>query len=134
MLLRRPPEAESLPGYRFPGVWLPIQPGHETFGTIERLGPDAARRWKVRKGDPSGRALRHAVRAVQRLHARSPLRADPAGIGPVLRPYASGYPPGLWGGYGTHLYLAPTATVVPLDSSVDLRAAAFHNPLANGIW
>jgi threonine dehydrogenase-like Zn-dependent dehydrogenase len=133
VLLRRPPEAESLPGYRFPGVWLPIQPGHETFGTIERLGPDAARRWKVRKGD---RVVVHSVMRCEQcrgcMHGRPCVQTRP-GSG---RSYDLMHPDTRRGcGADT----APTCTWRPPLRScrwcpVDLRAAAFHNPLANGIW
>jgi hypothetical protein len=67
------------------------------------------------------------------MHGRPCVQTRP-GSRPSYGLMHSDTPPRLCGGYGTHLYLAPTATVVPLDSSVDLRAAAFHNPLANGIW
>lgn len=116
-----------------PGIPLPLVPGHETFGRIERLGRSAAKRWAVREGDRVvvGSALR-CGRCDGCAHGRPCVQTRPGS----RRSYGLMNPsvaPGLWGGYATHLYLDPTATLVPLAESLDTAAAAFHNPLANGI-
>ncbi|GAA4232732.1 hypothetical protein GCM10023075_47410 [Streptosporangium album] len=41
--------------------------------------------------------------------------------------------PGLWGGFSTHLYLAPEAIVVPMSSTVSVAAASLFNVMANGV-
>jgi len=41
--------------------------------------------------------------------------------------------PALWGGFATHLYLAPEAILVPMSSSVSVAAASLFNVLANGV-
>jgi alcohol dehydrogenase len=41
--------------------------------------------------------------------------------------------PGLWGGFATHLYLAPEASVLPVSSSASIGAASLFNVLANGV-
>jgi alcohol dehydrogenase len=42
-------------------------------------------------------------------------------------------PPGLWGGYATHLYLGPDAVLIPLPAVLDPVLATMFNPLGAGI-
>ncbi len=42
-------------------------------------------------------------------------------------------PPALWGGYATHLYLAPDAMLLPVPASLDPVVATAFNPIGAGI-
>lgn len=110
-------------GYRRPMVL-----GHEPAGRIVRLGAVASERLRLLVGD--------------RVAVSSQLRCGTCGgcaAGGRCGTYPGTYgtmplrvPPGLWGGFATHMYLAPAATAVRVEESVDIAELAFHNPLANG--
>ncbi|BBG02590.1 MULTISPECIES: zinc-dependent alcohol dehydrogenase [Pseudonocardia] len=110
------------------GYELPMILGHEPAGRIVALGDAAARRLGLAVGD------RVAVNSQLRCGSCAQCRA-----GGRCRTYPGTYgtmparvPPGLWGGFATHLYLAPGATAVRVEESVTTAELAFHNPLANG--
>lgn len=108
-------------------------PGHEVVGVVEAAGDIALERWSVRIGD------RVAVEVFMSCGACRPCRqgryrqcerhglADMYGFIDVARP------PGLWGGYATHLYLAPDALVLPVPDSLDPIVATLFNPLGAGL-
>ena len=90
-------------------VRFPVIPGHEPVGRIAEIGDEAARRWRVQKGDrvcvetliPCG-FCPNCVRGDYRL------------CNGHRRMNAYGYlivdlPPGLWGGWADYLYLDPHA-------------------------
>jgi alcohol dehydrogenase len=123
----------ELLGGQVAGVRLPLLPGHEPLGVIERLGATAARRWGVREGD---RVVVHSALRCGRCVGC--LTGGGCHLRPAGEPWNYGVrapdvAPGLWGGFATHLYLAPEATVLPVSKAVALAEAAFFNPLANGI-
>ncbi|MEX0683547.1 MAG: zinc-binding dehydrogenase [Dehalococcoidia bacterium] len=103
-------------------VRLPVVPGHEPVGRIERIGAAAAERWRVREGDRVG------------VEALIPTGADPfAGGGLSAYGYLSvDKPPGLWGGYADYLYLAPKAVIHPIDGALAPEIATFFNPIGAG--
>jgi hypothetical protein len=41
--------------------------------------------------------------------------------------------PSLWGGFGTHLDLAPEAQLIPMSNSVPVATASLYNAMANGV-
>jgi alcohol dehydrogenase len=108
-------------------------PGHESVGTIEAIGPVAARRWGVSVGD------RVAVEVFLSCGECDPCRtglyrrcdrhgmADMYGFIPLDRA------PGLWGGYAERQYLAPDSLVLPVPPSLDPVVATLFNPLGAGI-
>jgi alcohol dehydrogenase len=108
-------------------------PGHEVVGVVEAVGPRAAERWGVAAGD------RVAVEVFQSCGNCPPCDAgeyrlcrhhgigDMYGLIPVERP------PGLWGGYAEHQYLAPDSRLLPVPSSLDPVLATIFNPLGAGI-
>jgi alcohol dehydrogenase len=122
---------EQYTGPLFPG--FAFVPGHEVVGTVEEAGPAALERWGVRVGE------RVAVEVFQSCAACGPCRrgeyrrcrrhglADMVGFVPVERP------PGLWGGYGTHLYLPPDVLLLPVPDGLDPVLATLFNPLGAGI-
>src|SRR5882724_832064 len=114
-------------------VRLPVVPGHEPLGVIERIGDRAAKRWGVDVGD------RVAVESVIRCgHC-------PACIGgryQVCRGrsgglFGHGYvplsrPPGLWGAYADYMYLDPLSIVHRVRKDVPAAIAVMFNPLGAG--
>ena len=117
---------ELFPGYAF-------IPGHESVGTIERIGGRASARWHVDAGDRvavevflSCRECDACRAGVYRRCERHGLR-DMYGVVPVDRP------PGLWGGYAEYQYLAPDSMLLPVPATLDPVAASMFNPLGAGI-
>jgi threonine dehydrogenase-like Zn-dependent dehydrogenase len=116
----------------------PLILGHETVGRIVELGEGASERWGVRLGDrvaveeflPCGVCLR-----CRRGDYRFCAATDSQSEGPFRRYGATPLeiPPGLWGGFSTHLYLDPRAVVYPLPPGVDAELATLFVPIANGI-
>ncbi len=110
---------------------LPITPGHEILGFIDKVGAAAAKRWGVREGDrvimetsiPCGECLA--------CHDGRPIFCT-RGWGYGLR---RGFdePPHLWGGYATHLYLHPQARLHKAPSNIPTGAMSLFNPLANAV-
>jgi threonine dehydrogenase-like Zn-dependent dehydrogenase len=113
------------------GGGMPIIPGHEIMGFIDRIGPQAAKRWKVQEGDrvaiepiiPCG----HCEDCVQGNYTRC--QSD-LGYGLYQSTKVA---PFLWGGYSTHVYLHPRTMVhkLPTDIATDLMTLV--NPLSNAI-
>lgn len=108
-------------------------PGHETVGTIELIGPAAARRWGVAAGDTvavevfqSCRRCANCLAGEYRRCARHGL-ADMYGFIPVDREAA------LWGGYAEFQYLAPDSTILPVPDGLDPVVATMFNPLGAGV-
>jgi len=122
---------EQYAGLLAPG--FAFVPGHETIGTIERIGAAAAAEWGVEEGD------RVAVEVFQSCRRCRPCRSGDYrhciahGIGDMVGFVPFERPPGLWGGYATHQYLGPDAKVLPVPPSLDPVVATLFNPLGAGI-
>ena len=108
-------------------------PGHEAVGIVEELGSAAAERWGVARGDRvavevfmSCRECEHCLDGNYRRCVRHGL-ADMYGFIDVEAP------PGLWGGYATHLYLAPDSMLLAVPPELDPVLATVFNPLGAGI-
>jgi threonine dehydrogenase-like Zn-dependent dehydrogenase len=107
---------------------VPIIPGHETIGWIEKIGVDAAKRWKVVEGDrvvvkaplPCGRCRQCRMGAPQRCERRM-------GYGLYL---TTDVTPSLWGGYATHLYLHPDAQLKKAPTDIPSDVMTLFNPLS----
>jgi alcohol dehydrogenase len=107
---------------------LPIIPGHEPIGFIEKIGPQAAKRWKVAEGDrvvvkaplPCGRCRQCQMGATQRCERRM-------GYGLYV---STDVPPSLWGGYATHLYLHPDAEMEKAPANISSDLLTLFNPLS----
>lgn len=113
------------------GGGMPIIPGHEIMGFIERIGPKASKLWGVKEGDrvavepiiPCG----HCPDCVQGHYTRC--QSD---IGYGLYQSTS-VAPSLWGGYATHVYLHPRSMVHRLPTNVATDVMTLVNPLSNAI-
>ena len=91
----------------FPALKMPLIPGHEPVGIIERIGPIAAQRWGVSEGDRVAvepkvacGACRYCLSGSHRLcsapgstsYGITPLEMDSRLMGRVCLPYAPGTP------------------------------------------
>ncbi len=108
-------------------------PGHEIIGVVEELGPVAEQRWGVRAGD------RVAVEVFQRCGRCAPCRSgdyrwcERHGLSDQIGNIDVQRAPGIWGGYGTHLYLPPDALLLPVPDGLDPVLATVFNPLGAGL-
>jgi threonine dehydrogenase-like Zn-dependent dehydrogenase len=115
------------------GIAFPVVPGHEPVGRIERIGAAASERWGVKEGDRV--VMLSDLRCGQCHGCRNNDLCEADGEG-VIRNYGFRNPaiePSLWGGFATHLFLAPEALVVPMSGSVPVATASLYNALANGV-
>ena len=125
-------EVELLLGQLF-GDRLPIAPGHEVVGRIDVIAEPARRHWGVDVGDRV--VLMSALRCGRCRGCVDGDRCQELAEGEAGS-YGWRHPdvePGLWGGFATHMWLAPGSIVVPMAAEVPLAAAVLFNPLANGI-
>jgi threonine dehydrogenase-like Zn-dependent dehydrogenase len=110
-------------------VPLPLVPGHEPLGVIEQIGDRAARRWGVDVGDrvavetllscrycPACLGGRYHLCRQRRIYSYIPLAE----------------PPGLWGAYAQHLFLAPNAILHKVDRTLAPEIAVMFNALGAG--
>jgi len=113
-------------------VQLPVVPGHEPLGIIEKIGDKAARRWGVDVGD------RVAVEvAIPCGHCRACLegrytlcRGRGHAFGYAYVPLST--PPGLWGAYADYMYLDPHSIVHKMRRDIPASLAVLFNPLGAG--
>jgi threonine dehydrogenase-like Zn-dependent dehydrogenase len=112
----------------------PLVPGHEPFGRIQKIGRAAAAKWQVSEGD---RVAVHSTLTCGRCRTcRRGLRGctAPEFADTTIYGFRSPeVPPALWGGFSTHLYLAPEAIVVPLPEGLSVGAASLFNVMSNGV-
>lgn len=113
------------------GKGLPIVPGHELFGTIEKIGREAGARWGVVEGDrvavdasiPCGTCRECTAGAYKRC---------PTKLGYGMHVLAT-VAPGIWGGYATHAYLHPRAQVYHLPKNVPTATMSLFNACSNAV-
>lgn len=113
------------------GGGMPIVPGHEIMGFIDRIGADAAKRWGVREGDrvavepiiPCGHCADCVVGAYTRCQSDK-------GYGLYQGTKVA---PSLWGGYATHVYLHPRTLIHRLPTGIGTDVMTLVNPLSNAI-
>jgi threonine dehydrogenase-like Zn-dependent dehydrogenase len=113
-------------------VRMPVIPGHEPLGTIEKIGDRAARRWGVEVGE------RVAVETLIPCgHCRSCIegryqvcRGRGGMFGYAYVPLS--HPPGLWGAYADYMYLDPHSIVHRIRKDVPAPLAVMFNPLGAG--
>jgi threonine dehydrogenase-like Zn-dependent dehydrogenase len=110
------------------GYELPMVLGHEPAGRIIRLGSVASRRLGLQVGDRVAVSSQLRCGACEGCRGAARCLSFPGTYGTM----PAHHPPGLWGGFATHMYLSPAATMVRVEDSVSTAQLAFHNPLANG--
>jgi len=112
--------------------WFGTIIGHEPMGRILRAGKSARKRWGVEEGDrvavhsllSCGRCL--ACRTGQEPCMSAGYERGYGGMSPDV-------PPGLWGGYSTHMYLAPESILLPMSGDLSVAAASLFSVMANGV-
>ena len=108
---------------------VPVIPGHEPLGVIERIGDKAARRWGVDVGDrvavETMLSCRHCTACLggtyhlcdeRRIYSYIPLSEEP----------------GLWGGYAQYMYLHPNSVLHKVNPDIPASIAVIFNPLGAG--
>jgi threonine dehydrogenase-like Zn-dependent dehydrogenase len=113
-------------------VRMPVIPGHEPLGIIERIGDRAAKRWKVNVGDrvavesliPCGHCRDCRIGRYQLCRGRGGL------FGHGYVPLATA--PGLWGAYADYMHLDASSIVHPIRADVPASIAVMYNPLGAG--
>lgn len=108
-------------------------PGHEVVGVIEAAGPAALDRWGVSIGDRVAVEVFMSCRSCPPCEAGTYRRCERHGLGDMYGFIDSDKAPGLWGGYASHLYLAPDALLLPVPGRLDPIEATLFNPLGAGI-
>jgi len=108
-------------------------PGHEIVGTIEAIGALAATRWGVTVGDRVAVEVFQSCRECDECVAGNHQRCRRHGMRDMYGFVDVDRAPALWGGYATHVYLAPDALVLPVPAVLDPVVATAFNPLGAGI-
>jgi len=115
--------------------------GHEVVGTIEAVGPAAAKRWGVTPGD---RVALHEYLPCWHCEwcrqgdFRLCMEADFFNVKDRFNTPRYGtcnaqIAPHLWGGFAEHMYLAPNAVMHRIPPDMDARVATLAVPLGNGV-
>ncbi len=113
-------------------VRLPLIPGHEPLGIIEKIGDRAAQRWGVIVGDrvavetmiPCG----YCRRCLQGRYTLCKSRGGMMAYSYVPLSTA----PGLWGAYADYMYLDPHSIVHKIRKDIPASTAVMFNPLGAG--
>jgi alcohol dehydrogenase len=108
-------------------------PGHETVGTIERIGREASRRWGVDEGDRVAVEVFMSCGECSNCRAGSYQRCEQHGLRDMYGFIPTDKPPTLWGGYSTHQYLGPHSILHKVPTTLDPVLATVFNPLGAGV-
>jgi alcohol dehydrogenase len=108
-------------------------PGHEIVGVVEQAGPVALERWGVAVGDRVAVEVFLSCRECPQCQRGAYRRCQRHGLGDMYGFVDVDKPPGLWGGYATHLYLAPDALMLRVPSTLGPVEATLFNPLGAGV-
>ena len=112
---------------------LPFVPGHESVGVIEAIGERAAERWRVAAGDRVAVEVFQSCRRCDECRSGEYRRCRLHGLGDMYGFVPVDKPPGLWGGYATHQYLARDSMLLRVPPGLDPVTATLFNPLGAGI-
>jgi threonine dehydrogenase-like Zn-dependent dehydrogenase len=108
---------------------VPVVPGHEPLGRIEKIGDRAARRWGVDVGD------RVAVETMLSCRFCPPCLAGDYHLCRHRKIYSYiplSEAPGLWGAYAELMYLHPNSIVHKVDPTLAPSTAVMFNPIGAG--
>jgi len=108
-------------------------PGHEVVGVVEQAGAGALARWGVGLGARVAVEVFMSCRECPACVSGAYRRCERHGLADMYGFIDVEKPPGLWGGYATHLYLAPDALLLPVPGSLDSVVATLFNPLGAGL-
>ncbi len=108
---------------------MPVIPGHEPLGVIEKIGDRAARRWGVDMGD------RVAVETMLACHHCATCLGGSYHLCDNRKIYSYiplSEPPGLWGAYSQYMFVHGNSIVHKIDRSLAPGLAVMFNPLGAG--
>jgi len=108
---------------------MPVIPGHEPLGVIERIGDAAARRWGVDVGD------RVAVETMLSCRFCSACLGGRYHLCRERRIYSYiplSDPPGLWGAYAQYMFVHRNSVVHKVAKTLAPSTAVMFNPLGAG--
>ena len=108
---------------------VPVIPGHEPLGIVEKIGDRAAARWGVDVGDRVAVETMLSCRHCASCLGGSYHLCDERKIYSYI-PLSE--PPGLWGGYSQYMYLHPNSVVHKVDPAIAAAIAVIFNPLGAG--
>ncbi|MGZ4675827.1 MAG: zinc-dependent alcohol dehydrogenase [Acidimicrobiia bacterium] len=108
-------------------------PGHEIVGVIEAAGPAALERWGVEIGDRVAVEVFMSCGECDECTEGAYRRCRRDGLADMYGFVDVAKQPGLWGGYATHLHLAPDALLLPVPDGLDPVLATVFNPLGAGL-
>lgn len=111
---------------------LPLIMGHETVGSIARIGENAAKKWGVKEGDKVVLEASTSCGGCEPcLTGNYRFCKNPLGYGLKT---SCDTPPYLWGGYSQYMYIAPGSVVRPIKESVSLKVGALiTGVIGNGV-
>ena len=108
-------------------------PGHEVVGVVEQAAPAALERWGVSIGDRVAVEVFMSCGACAACVSGTYRRCERHGLADMYGFVDVTKPPGLWGGYATHLYLAPDALLLKVPEVLDPVVATLFNPVGAGV-
>ena len=108
-------------------------PGHEVVGVIDAIGVEAAERWGVKTGQRVAVEVFKSCGECEQCTSGLYRRCERNGTATMVGFTDVDLPPGLGGGYATHLYLGPDSMLLPVPASMDPVMATLFNPLGAGI-
>lgn len=108
---------------------MPVIPGHEPLGVIEKIGEVAAARWGVDVGDRVAVETMLSCRHCDSCLAGSYHLCDDRKIYSYI-PLSE--PPGLWGGYAQYMFLHGNSIVHKVSKELAPEIAVIFNPLGAG--
>jgi alcohol dehydrogenase len=108
-------------------------PGHEVVGVVEQAGPAALERWGVAVGDRVAVEVFLSCRTCDACRSGAYRLCERHGVAHTVGFVDVATPPGLWGGYATHLYLSPDSLLLPVPDGLDPVLATAFNPLGAGL-
>ena len=111
----------------------PIVPGHETVGTIEAIGDQAAAKWQINVGDRVAVECWQSCGACESCRTGVYRRCVKHGQTDLYGMIPTDREPSLFGGYATHHYLSPDSLVLPVPAELNAVEATLFNPLGAGI-
>lgn len=113
---------------RFPRI-----PGHEIVGVIEDLGPKTLKRTGIEIGDRVAINPMLACGNCEFCQRGQTTLCKGWEFFPCYGTIPLWYEHGLWGGYSTHVYVHPNATLYPFPEHVSALDATLWNTLSAGV-
>ena len=108
-------------------------PGHEVVGIVEAAGDAAQARWGVEIGQRVAVEVFMSCGRCGECTEGTYRRCRRHGLADMYGFIDVDSGSGLWGGYASHLHLAPDALLLPIPDALDPVVATIFNPLGAGI-